>query len=230
MRCKFCNIEVDCKSHICPLCHEKLESSENDKKTDYAFPPKCEKNIKKQVRHFTLSNIYIAVATIIFIVCIAVNIGLNHPVNWFWLVGAVLVYGFLTYRNTIMSSNSAFIKTFWQIVMISLIMWLTQVLFKPVLDDINWLFDFVLPTVIMVSVLTIGIISCVVVKKDTSLLYDTLFVSLIGFLPIILYAVGVIESVIASAICAGLCAVIIVCVIVFARKEIIAELSRRFHF
>lgn len=233
MRCKFCNVEVDCKSGICPLCHEKLQpsaegSNTNDKQP--AFPPKTDKSIKKPHTHFTVQNIYLAVASAIFIVCLSLNLGLHHSIQWFWIVGAILLYGFLTMRNTVLSNNSAWIKAFWQIVMISLILWLAQGIFDSVMTDKNWLLDFALPLLIMISVLTLGIVSCAVVKKNKALLSDTLFMSLIGFLPLIFYAFGLVNSIIMSALCGGFCAVVIVCVIIFARKEIWAELQRRFHF
>ncbi len=230
MRCKFCNVEVDCKTHICPLCHELIAPEEQDENLTPAFPPKTQKAERKKHTHFTLSNIYLAASMIVFIVCLAVNLGLKQPTHWFLMVGAVLLYGFLTMRNTVMSNNSAWIKAFWQIVMIVLILWLAQVVFDDVMEDTYWLLDLALPIVIMLSVLTLGVISCAVVRRNKALLYDTLFLSLIGFVPIILFAFGLVRKVLASAICAGFCAAVIVCVIIFARKEILEEMERRLHW
>lgn len=230
MRCKFCNVEVDCKTHICPLCHELITPEEGDENLTPAFPPKTEKSERKRHTHFTLPNIYLAVSFVIFIICLAVNLGLHQPTKWFLMVGAVLLYGFLTMRNTVMSNNSAWIKAFWQIVMISLILWLAQVVFDEVITVKFWLLDIALPIIIMLSVLTLGIISCAVVRKNKALLYDTLFLSLMGFVPIILYAFGLVHGVLFSAICAGFCAIVIVCVIIFARKEILEEMERRLHW
>ena len=114
--------------------------------------------------------------------------------------------------------------------MISLILWLAQVVFDDIMTDTYWLLDLALPLIIMISVLTLGIISCAVVRRNKALLYDTLFLSLIGFVPIILFAFGLVHQVLASAICAGFCAVVIACVIIFARKEILAEMERRLHW
>lgn len=230
MRCKFCNVEVDCKTHICPLCHELLSPEEGDEKLTPAFPPKTAKAEKKRHTHFTLVNIYLATSVIIFIICLAVNLGLHQPTKWFLMVGAVLLYGFLTMKNTVMSNNSAWIKAFWQIVMISLILWLAQWIFDDVVKETHWLLDIALPIIIMLSVLTLGIISCAVVRRNKALLYDTLFLSLIGFVPIIFYAFGLVHAVLFSAICAGFCAAVIACVIIFARKEIVEEMERRLHW
>ena len=230
MRCKFCNVEVDCKTHICPLCHELIAPEAQDETLTPAFPPKTRKSERRKHTHFTLTNIYLATAVIIFLVCLAVNLGLKQHPNWFLMVGAVLLYGFLTIRNTVMSNNSAWIKAFWQIVMVVLILWLAQVIFDDVMTDTYWLLDLALPLIIMISVLTLGIISCAVVRRNKALLYDTLFLSLIGFVPIILYAVGLVQKALVSAICAGLCAAVIACVLIFARKEFLEEMERRLHW
>lgn len=230
MRCKFCNVEVDCETRICPLCHEKLVPDETQEKLSPAFPQRTAKSKRPLRTHFTPTNIYLALSCILFVVAIAVNFGMQQPTKWCWIVGAVLMYGFLTMRNTVMSNHSAWIKAFWQIVMICLILWLAQVVFDDIMTDTNWLLDLALPVIIMVSVLTLGIISCIVVRKNKALLYDTLFLSLIGFVPLILYAVGLVKSVLASAICAGLCAAVLICVVIFARKELIAEMERRLHW
>ena len=230
MRCKFCNVEVDCKTHICPLCHELLTPEDDKEDLSPAFPPKTARAERRRHTHFTATNIYLAASFVIFVASLAVNLGLHQPTKWFLMVGAVLLYGFLTMRNTVMSNNSAWIKAFWQIVMISLILWLAQVVFDDIMTDSYWLLDFALPLIIMISVLTLGIISCAVVHRNKALLYDTLFLSLIGFVPIILFAFGLVHQVLASAICAGFCAVVIACVIIFARKEILAEMERRLHW
>ena len=99
MRCKFCNVEVDCKTHICPLCHELL-TPENDKEDlSPAFPPKTARAERRRHTHFTATNIYLAASFVIFVASLAVNLGLHQPTKWFLMVGAVLLYGFLTMRH-----------------------------------------------------------------------------------------------------------------------------------
>ena len=144
---------------------------------------------------------------------------------------AVLAYGYLTVANTVMSNSSIWIKIFWQILMITLILWAAQSVLNPLFDEsANWLLDIALPVILGISVVALGITAASLIRKEPSLLVDNLLISLIGFLPIILYAANVIESVIPAAICAGLCGLSIVCFVAFARDELWAEIVRRFHF
>lgn len=228
MRCKYCGIDVDDDSKVCPLCHELL--TDDGAETHANFPPRTEK-VKKSGSRITFSNLYIAIAVIVVGVCVALNLSLTPEVYWFTIVVAVLAYGYLTVVNTVMSNSSIWIKIFWQILMICLILWAAQSVLNPLFEERNnWLLDFALPIILGISVLALGITAASLMSKEPSLLVDNLLISLIGFLPIILYAADVIDEVVPSAVCAGLCALSIVCFVAFARDELWDEIIRRFHF
>ena len=50
MRCKYCGINVDDDSKICPLCHEILE--DDGKPVNENFPPKTAASAKKRDSRF----------------------------------------------------------------------------------------------------------------------------------------------------------------------------------
>ena len=228
MRCKYCGVTIDDDSKVCPLCHEL--AVDDGKETNSNFPPKTEK-AKRPRSRVNFHNLYISIAVLVAGICVAINLTLTPDVYWFTIVMAVLAYGYLTVANTVMSNSSIWIKIFWQILMITLILWAAQSVLNPLFDErTNWLLDYALPLVLGISVVALGITAASLIRKEPSLLVDNLLISLIGFLPIVLYAANVIESVIPSAICAGLCGLSIFCFIAFARDELWAEIVRRFHF
>ena len=226
MHCKYCGVTIDDDSK---LCHEL--AVDDGKETNSNFPPKTEK-AKKPRSRVNFHNLYISIAVLVAGICVAINLTLTPDVYWFTIVMAVLAYGYLTVANTVMSnSSSIWIKIFWQILMITLILWAAQSVLNPLFDEsANWLLDYALPLILGISVVALGITAASLIRKEPSLLVDNLLISLIGFLPIVLYAANVIESVIPSAICAGLCGLSIFCFIAFARDELWAEIVRRFHF
>ena len=228
MRCKYCGVSIDDDSKICPLCHEL--AVDDGKKTNSNFPPKTEK-LRKTGSRVNFHNLYISIAILVAGICVALNMTLTPGVYWFTIVMAVLAYGYLTVANTVMSNSSIWIKIFWQILMITLILWAAQSALNSWFDEsTNWLLDYALPVILGISVIALSVTAASLIRKEPSLLVDNLLISLIGFLPIILYAANVIESVIPAAICAGLCGVSIMCFIAFARDELWAEIVRRFHF
>lgn len=229
MRCKYCGINVDDDSKICPLCHEILE--DDGKPVNENFPPKTAASAKKRDSRFSFSNIYIAVAAVIFFSCLGLNLGLTPDVLWFTVVFAVLLYGYLTVVNTVMSSSSLWLKIFWQIVMITLVLWAAQSVLNPLMEERNnWLADYALPILLTISVLALGITAACLFHKEPSLLVDNLIISLIGLVPIILYAADVIDVLAPTVVCTIVCAISLIGFIAFAREELWAEIVRRFHF
>ncbi|MEG1609133.1 MAG: DUF6320 domain-containing protein, partial [Clostridia bacterium] len=102
MRCKYCNVQIDCKTKICPLCHEKLDDI--DEGLPQIYPDKPLRNEKK--RKLSANLIYILVSAIIFIPCLAISLILTPTIPWFWIIGILAVYGYVLVYNTIMSSHS----------------------------------------------------------------------------------------------------------------------------
>lgn len=230
MRCKYCGVEVDDDSKICPLCHELLE--DDGAPTHVNFPPKTPASMKrKKPSRFSFNNVYIAVSALILILCIPLNLVLTPDVMWFSIVIAVLLYGYLTVVNTVMSNSSLWIKIFCQIVMICLILWAAQSVLNPLMGERNnWLLDFALPIILTLSVIALGVTAARLMDKEPSLLVDNLLISLIGFLPIILYAAGAIDEIVPTAVCTSVCMLSLIGFIAFARDELWAEIVRRFHF
>lgn len=228
MRCKYCGVEIDDDSGICPLCHELAVDDGGE--THANFPPKTGK-IKRRGSRVNFHNLYLSIAAIAVGVCVALNLTLTPDVYWFTIVMAVLAYGYLTVANTVLSNSSIWIKIFWQIFMIILILWAAQSVLNPLFEERNnWLLDYAVPIILGISVVALGITAASLINKEPSLLVDNLLISLIGFVPIILYATGVIDEVIPASICAGLCGLSMICFVAFAKDELWAEIVRRFHF
>ena len=229
MRCKYCNIEVNGNAIVCPLCHEKLEGEPNGVFAEY--PPKKSEPVNKH-SHFTFKHIYIFVAVTLFLVSVAINLIYSPTVQWFWLIAILGVYLYILVYNTILSSNSIGAKIFLQGLCIFLIIYATY----GVLNDIagtttsaNWLLDYALSTVILLSLISIIIYTLIMVRNNYSLLIDINFISLMGFVPIILYACKLIINPTLAIACAILSSLVIVGSILFGRKELASEFKKKFH-
>ena len=166
MHCKYCGVSIDDDSKICPLCHEL--AVDDGKETNTNFPPKTEK-ARKPGSRVNFHNLYISIAILVAGVCVAINLTLTPDVYWFTIVMAVLAYGYLTVANAVMSNSSIWIKIFWQILMITLILWAAQSVLNPLFDEsANWLLDIALPVILGISVVALGITAA-------SLISDRLF-------------------------------------------------------
>jgi hypothetical protein len=238
MRCKYCNIQIGCKSKICPLCHEKLhidpnldlplEGSEDIKS---AYPTKKKEKIPVKKRLLTPGSIYLSIALALFIICVAINLRLTPTIYWFSFVGAVLVYGLILTKHTILSNNSIGIKIFWQAVAILAILIALNYLLKDQISHYidNWVWDLGLPVILTVSTLVVGIYTAIAFHKWHSVIIDALAVSALGFIPVILFACKIVQNPVMSIICACLSSVGIIFCGILGRRTLISEFKKKFH-
>lgn len=228
MRCKHCNVEIDCKTKICPLCHEKLD--EIDESLPQIYPIRAQGAAHKK----KLSGywIYALVCTIIFIPCLAANLIVTPSIQWFWIVGILGIYGYVLIYNTIMSSHSIASKVLIQSAFAVGFIFAIYGVFKnldPAISQNVWLFDYALPCVIAISLITMTTFAMVFSRKNPSLLLDCIMFCLTGFLPIILFAAKVVVNPELAYFCAVLCSVAILACLIIGRKSVWLEFKKKFH-
>lgn len=238
MRCKYCNIEIACKSKICPLCHEKIHLNENvdlpveeTQELKNVYPPKKREKVPVKKRLLSPTSIYLSVALAIFVICLVINLRITPTIYWFACVGAVLVYGLILTKHTILSNNSIGIKIFWQAMAVFAILLALNYIIKDQISDYvpHWIWDFGLPIILTVSTTVAGIYTSIAFHKWHSVILDALAVSSLGFIPIILYGCGVVHNPITSIICACLSSVAIILCSILGRRTLISEFKKKFH-
>lgn len=238
MRCKYCNVEIGCKSKICPLCHEKIHLDANvdlpleeNQELPNAYPPKKKEKVPVKKKLLSPSSIYLSIALTIFMICVAINLRLTPTIYWFAFVGAVLVYGLILTKHTILSNNSIGIKIFWQAVAIFVILIALNYLLRNQIAHYlpYWIWDLGLPVILIVSTMVVGIYTAIAFHKWHSVIIDAITVSTLGFIPIILYGCGVVHDPVMSIICACLSSVSIIFCGILGRKTLISEFKKKFH-
>lgn len=228
MRCKYCNVEINCKTKICPLCHEKLD--EFDETLPQIYPVKQLKSEKK--KKLSANWIYILISAIIFIPSLAVNLIVTPSIQWFWIVGILAVYGYVLVYNTILSSHSISSKILIQTAFGIGFIFAIYAVFReldPTISQREWLFDFALPCVIAVSIITMTVMAMVFSRTNHAALLDCIMLSCMGYLPIILYAAGVVADPALAYFCAVLCSVSIIACAIVGRKKVWLEFKKKFH-
>lgn len=230
MRCKYCNIEVGCKTKVCPLCHEKLVDDEQENQNlPIAYPQKAGR--KKERKRLSASSIYLSIAVSIFVLCIPINLLITPDIYWFAIVGIVGVYGFVLVRNTILSNNSIGIKIFWQCVWALCVLLVVNYIIRHQIPQLTgaWVWDYGLPTILLASTLVVGIYTAIAFRFWNDVIVDAICISALGYLPVILYAAKVVQRPVVSIVCACVSSVIIIFCGILGRKSLISEFKKRFH-
>lgn len=229
MRCKHCGVEVEFDTKICPICHEKLTLN-SDEKLPSVYPPR-EPSVTPSKFKPSFNSVYLSLSLIIFIVALVLNLTLLPQVKWIFLVCGLLLYGFLLIHNTILSANSVGVKAFVQLVMLLLLLYLSEIIVKDLHPEKTafWILDIGLPVLISLSLIAVCISTVFVYKQKKALLFDIIWLSLLGYVPIILYACKEITNPVASIVCASLSTVLILGTSIIFRKQLKDEVLRHFH-
>lgn len=230
MRCKYCKIEIEGQTTVCPLCQEKLRKDEPERQEAPFYPPKVPRNEKKHT-HFTFTNVYLVSSVILFFISLAVALTVTPQVQWFWLVALLALYGYVLVRNTVMSSHSIGVRVFLQAFLISALLLSAHRIFEPFNgEQPNWALEFGLPCVLLISELVMTVLTAVFAKRKPSVLLDCVSISaILGFIPLILFGAGVISDPLLSAICGAISMISIICCIGFGRRELAEELKKKLH-
>ena len=233
MRCKYCNIEVACESKICPLCHEKLSIPENldmPYEAQRAYPEK-QKTPTRQKKRRSITRIYVSAALTTFILSIPINLLTTPKLYWFAIVAALGIYGFILIANTILSNNGIGIKIFWQGVGILAVLLTVNYLIEKQTphSSATWVWDYGLPAILIIASITTGIYTTIAYKYWSSCVFDTLMISALGYVPLILYACKVIAHPVLAIVGACISTGIIIFCCILGRRTLLSELKKKFH-
>lgn len=223
MRCKYCGIEIDSKTKICPLCHEKLE--DYDETLPEVFPAK---KPKRHIHsHFTLGKIYTFSSIIVFLISVTVNYLTDKRVLWCYIVGAILLYGLFIIKNTILSRNSIGVKVLGQTISVFLLFWIIQEITAT--RSSLWAINYGMPIIHIVSTIVLTVLVACSISKNRNNLISVLMFSILGIIPAILYFTGV-TTVMWPAIIDGILSIIaILSTFIFGHSELKNEFRRKFH-
>lgn len=222
-KCKHCQVLIDENLYKCPLCHRVV----GDKKTPVKNPVYPVYNMKKasSSRDF-LFNLVLFLSIVIISSCTLINLLTDTSRLWFLYVAGPVLYLLLLINNTILSKTHVGAKILLQVLGIS------NMLF--ILDFFSgyrrWSVNVVLPFLVIAGTLSITII--IWTKKMLWNEYVGYVIAMIflGFLPILLYLIGVADSIWASSISALYALLTTIGLLLFSNKKFKNELVRRFHF
>ncbi len=222
-KCHKCNLLFDTNRKSCPLCFEILQDQDGKELQGPAYP--------KPTPYRPKYNVLLRIITFFTIIAIFSSVVVNaltyrqNKSLWSLIVILGLLYFWVLLRSTFRAKSNVPLRLVIQMLTLSILV----IGIDYVCGFSRWSLNYVIPFLSMASIL--AIISILIgsgVRYGEYLLY--LFSSVIlGFIPFILYLMGLIDELWPSLAAATLSFVTIVGMIVFADKETKEELKKRFH-
>ncbi len=220
MRCNYCNVDIG-DNNICPLCHKKVdENSAIQIKTEYP---------KKQAKRplplkVSPKNIYLIIAIIASIVSILICYLTPTTTLWCWFMVAVFAYGYLLIGNTIFSNSEIGTKIFLQGSCLIALGYIYEAIFKTTVAT-----SYILPIVITFMIIVSSAMLTIFYKHNRSLFVSCCLMSLLGFLPIILYACKVTTTLVPPVISAVTGGSALILSLTFGFKKLKEQFEKVFH-
>ncbi len=220
MYCKHCNVNVDTAYDECPLCHAPLEGE------PAVVSPYPEKQKRKNNRPVTFAGVYNAVAIPVLLVCIILNVVLPHKYLWALMVGIGLLYVYFTFKTTVFYKGVGGAKVFSQTIMLTILVVCIQYIFKTS----EWAFTFAIPVISLLSVIMHLLLVCIFHRKRGNQYMRYMWLtSLVGFLPAIMYAAGIVEFPYLALTAFIVSAISVIALLVFTGRDIAEEVKKKSH-
>ncbi|MDQ0174928.1 DUF6320 domain-containing protein [Bacillus chungangensis] len=222
-KCNQCGVILE---HIngqqCPLCYETIGGNPQSSRNAWypSYEVKKTKPSKNLLFHLSL---FLSIAVIS--ICLFFNLIINAGNLWFLYVVGPVLYLFLLLNSTIFSKKHIANKILLQVVGMSSMLFLIDML----CGFHKWSVNIVIPILVIAATLLITVI--IGIKKIRWYEYVKYIMVMIflGFIPIILYLIGISNSIWASAITALYALLTLTGMFLFSAK-FKNEFVRIFHF
>lgn len=222
-KCKQCGVIVDNNVNKCPLCSRTIGETAIEIQNRW-YPVYSMVDMPPQVNF--VKKVFSFISITVISSCILINMlsGIENP--WSLYVAGPIIYLQLLINNTILSKMSTGSKILIQILGVSGLLLMIDLLS----GFHRWSVNIVMPFLIIVGTFLITVI--VLKKKMLWNEYVGYIITMIflGFLPVLLYLSGVANQLWASAVSALYSFLTLIGMLFFANKKFKNEMTRRFHF
>lgn len=219
--CSACAVKVDNPLEHCPLCYATLSPLDDGPEAD-SYP-----DLQTMAKGYNLIlRILIMLSLMAGSVCLTVNLLANPGFLWSLIVIANICYMWLAIPTALHKRYSVGFKVLAQVFFLAGLVVVVDFFTGP--HD-TWAYDYVLPLLFATATLTITVISIVKRVRLREFILYFLLIALLGFVPLILLAVGLMKvtwPALVSALYAGLS---LISLFVFADRATKAEMKKRFH-
>lgn len=220
-KCNRCNVWIEDKTIICPLCNNVLEQQgKENKQTMYP-------DVRLRTKLFqVIGRIYIIIAILLESLLVIINT-LTFSGHWWSVIcGGVFVYLFIVLNFFVDNSNYGHVL---KIAMQAICIVLITILIDFVIGYSGWSVDYVMPSVIIL--VNLAIIILMIVNNENWQSYISLQITmmLFGLIGIILYQFDLIQKPILMFIAFLSSVVIFLGTILIGDKKAWNELKRKFH-
>lgn len=218
--CDKCQVTVDNPVEHCPLCYAHLIPQ--DGMTEHpSYPPL----LRQAERYNLIKRILIMLSLTVAVTCLTINIVTRQKIWWSLIVIGNILYMWVAISTAVRKRAKLGYNILIQAVSLAALL----VFIDRLSGQSNWALNFIVPFLFITATLSITIITVVRRMDSRSFILYVFLTALMGFIPIILMAFGLVTKLwpsLAAALYSGLS---LVSLFIFADRATKQELKKRFH-
>lgn len=218
--CERCGVEINNPIERCPLCYTPLVQKDN-------FPeiPSYPDLLGQAERYNLVRRVMIMLSLAISTICLTINILAGHRVWWSLIVIGNILYMWIAISTAVRKRARLGYNILIQAISLSALL----VLIDWFSGHSNWALNYVVPFLLITATLSITVIIIVRRMDARSFILYFILTALIGFVPIILVAVGQINVLWPALVAALYSGLSLISLFIFADRVTKQELKKRFH-
>ncbi len=227
--CPHCHVEVNSERKLCPLCFHVLEDTEGTK--NYQEYPKYHGLPRAQT---IAMRILLYLVIVAIIACTIVNIATLNNASvvpwWCVIVDACLIYFYCFIAYMIKTQQSMAVRFLIHLIILSVVLIAIDLITRPHDVKTLWSLGYVIPFSISATILTLIIMIFIKNSLYRDYLPTTVFISLISFIPLILYFTTSWLSILwPSIVAASVGLLVLLGIFIFPQRVTQEEIQKRFH-
>ncbi|MFA5602869.1 MAG: DUF6320 domain-containing protein [Bacilli bacterium] len=222
--CDRCKININTKTNICPLCHNRIKIDKDAKITYPLYEPLKDKYTKTAI-------IISSIAPFLIVLALVLNLFVIKSSYWSVIAIAGIIYFWLLGLLTFNKRINMPVKLIAHAITISLILLIINMFASNelVIKNITWAISYAIPLLIFTFIAFINFIMFNTKQKLRDFLLYQLVLCLLGFIPLVILIWGIAKPLYPSILTAFYSYSTILYLIVFSKSIIKEEFKKRFH-
>ncbi len=221
--CDSCHVDIADQTAFCPLCGDVLVGAQA---SDLFVPNNPYPNLTEVTRQYNLVYRILLFASLLGgSVSVLVNLLVSVEILWSLIVVAALLYLWITVPPLLRRGVDYARHIVLQTVLTSFLVAALDI----IIGWRAWSVNYVVPGLFCAGIITITIVAAFNYTNLAQYVLYQVMLGVFGFIPLLLYLLGISTSFVVSLISAALALASILLTFIFGDRSLKSEFKRRFH-
>lgn len=221
--CDSCRVDVETAGNCCPLCGSPLEAAGHPAVTP---PVNAYPNLSDRVAKYNfVLRLFVFLSLLGCGLSLLINFTVNPGFLWSLIVVAAVVYLWVTIPPLLRNGVNYAKRVVYMAIFSSALV----IALDFIVGYRGWSVSFVVPALLMTGLASIALLMIFSRTKFTQYVFYQILLGIFGFVPLVLYLVGLASNLTMVLLCASLSLACLLVTIIFGDRSVKDDFKRRFN-